>query len=235
MKKSKSYFFEILQDFISLFYPEQCYGCGRLLVKNERILCTFCLCDMPLTDYHLYPDNILKYRFAGRVPLDHALAFFKFRKKGMVQRILHTLKYQDQPKLGIALGEHYGAVLNETKIPGYYDLIVPVPLHHTRLRQRGYNQSLLWAQGISKITGIPVEENALLKKMKTGTQTKRSRLLRWKNVETVFYVKNSNLIAGKKILLADDVVTTGATLEACAEQLLAAGARSVGIVCIAEA
>lgn len=226
---------ESFADLISLVYPDVCLCCEGTLVKGEDAICTRCILDLPRTHYHNDKNNPLAIKFMGRVNLDHALAFLKFRKKGNVQRLLHALKYQGNREIGLKLGRIYGHQLNESMITSHYDVIIPVPLHISRFRQRGYNQSDEWGRGISETTGISFESNVLVRGHKTETQTRKTKLNRWKNVEEIFYVQKHNLVSGKKILLVDDVVTTGATLESCAIALIEADCKSVGLACIAYA
>lgn len=234
-RKVKSFLAEIKDDFISLVYPHYCEGCLGPLVKGEDILCTACLSDLPRTDMYLDPDNALATRLRGRIPLLAAAAFLRFRKKGKVQRLLHALKYRNRPEIGFRLGYVYGCDLASCGFGDAYDLIVPVPLHRARLRTRGYNQSDEWARGLSDATGIPCDFHAIRRLLNTKTQTNRSRLNRWENVSEVFAVDDEDAVRGKTVLLVDDVVTTGATLEACGQVLLNAGCARLGIACIAMA
>lgn len=225
----------IVQDFIQLFYPDCCSACSDALVKGERIICTDCLLELPQTDYHLDPGNLLRRRLEGRIPLAHALAFLKFTKNGRTQHLLHNLKYRRKPEIGVALGKLYAHKLKEAGLNLGVDMLIPVPLHETRLRKRGYNQSAKFAHGMSEILEIPVFEKTLVRKTRTDTQTRKNKLRRWENVSEVFGVEDVSLISGKHILIADDVITTGATVEACGQVLLANGADKISIACIAEA
>ena len=225
----------IVRDFIHLFYPDCCSACANALVKGERVICTECLMELPQTNYHLDPGNLLRRRLEGRIPLKHVLAFLKFTKNGRIQHLLHNLKYRHQPEIGVALGKLYGHRLNEAGLKLGVDMLVPVPLHATRLRKRGYNQSTKFAEGLAEILKIPVYERALIRKSRTDTQTRKNKLRRWENVSEVFDVVDAQAISGKHILIADDVITTGATVEACGQVLLAKGAGAISIACIAEA
>lgn len=228
-----SLFQDILRDFVSLIYPTVCEACHRPLVKGENVICTYCIIDLPRSNYHNESNNPLTKRFQGRVPVKHAMAFLKFRKKGPVQRLLHSLKYRNRPEVGVKLGQVYGAEMTQAGLNTKFDLIVPVPLHPSRLRYRGYNQSEKWGMGLSATTKIPMEGKALQRIRRTNTQTKRTKLNRWENVREVFRVKNPEVVHNKRILLVDDVVTTGATLEACCQALLSCGCAEIGIACIA--
>lgn len=222
-------------DFISLFFPHYCFGCNRALVKGEDTLCTFCLMDLPKTNYHLQAENPIKNKLMGRLPLHHVWAYLKFRKEGIVQHLLHQLKYNNQPEVGIKLGKAYGHELVSAGFKNEFDIIVPVPLHPSRKQKRGYNQSAKFAEGLSALFGIPWDDSISVRKISTATQTKKSKLARWENVESVFDLPESEKIEGKRILLVDDVITTGATIEACGQHLVSKGCRELSIACMAEA
>ncbi len=225
----------ILTDFISLFFPRYCLACSESLVKGEDILCTSCLLELPKTNYHLQEGNPIEEKLFGRIPIKHAWAFLKFRKRGTVQHLLHQLKYNNHPEIGIALGKVFGRVLSDSGFDQSFDLIVPVPLHKSRLLKRGYNQSSKFAEGLSSSLKIPWDESITIRKGKTATQTKKSRMQRWENVKDVFTVSQNSKISGKRVLLVDDIITTGATLEACGQHLIAAGCAQLSIAVIAEA
>jgi ComF family protein len=191
--------------------------------------------QMPQTNYHLDYSNPLKKRLSSRMELDYAMALFKFSKSGRVQGLLHSLKYKNHADLGIALGNVYAERMMESRLQEMFDIIIPVPLHPTRKRKRGYNQSAMFAEGLSEKLEIPFSDELVQRKIKTETQTQKTKLHRWENVSEVFEVINVNSIKSKKVLLVDDVVTTGATLEACGNQLLAANCSALSIACIAEA
>ena len=230
----KSFLREVCIDFISMVYPKYCLVCHGGLVKGEDKLCTRCIYDLPKSNYHLNPLNPVYKRLAGRFPLNAASSFLVFRKMGKAQRILHALKYQNQQELGTLIGRIYGsdlANMNAFKA----DAVIPIPLHISRQRKRGYNQSELFGKGIAEALNIPLLNSAIERSVKTETQTKKTKLLRWRNVKDVFVVKEPNLIEGQHVLLVDDVITTGATIEACAQQLINAGCKAISIVSIAYA
>ncbi|HMQ00351.1 MAG TPA: ComF family protein [Cyclobacteriaceae bacterium] len=222
-------------DFISLFFPMTCTGCDEALLGTEEILCSKCLANLPKTFFVSQPTNNSLYtRLMGRVELKHAYAYLYFTKGGMVQHMLHRLKYHGRKDVGHKLGLILADEIKK-QLPNHaYDLIVPVPLHETRLRRRGFNQSTCFAEGISAGLQIPYNEKALKRVTPTQTQTKRSRIKRWDNVKEVFLIENKEELKNKNVLLVDDVVTTGATLEACAHELLKHAA-SVSIATIATA
>ena len=233
--KTNGEFKSIAQDFLSLFFPLYCLGCSRSLVKGEDILCTGCLTQLPKTQYHTRIENPVLNKLSGRLPIRHGWAFLKFQKGGMVQHLLHQLKYNNHPEIGERLGKAYGRELAMAALGNEFDLIVPVPLHRSRLRHRGYNQSAHFAKGLSESLEVPWDESISIRLQATATQTRKSRGERWENVRSVFSVGPQGLISNKRILLVDDVITTGATLEACGQHLFDSGCTSVSVACIAEA
>jgi ComF family protein len=226
---------DIWIDFVSLFYPNYCLGCSSSLIKGEDILCTNCILDLPKTNHHEEIDNPIKLRLEGRIQVSYAMAFLKFRKTGITQHLLHQLKYNNHPEIGVRLGKIYGLGLNESGYSKLFDLIVPVPLHKSRVRKRGYNQSEKFAQGLSESLNILLDIDCVERRVRTSTQTRKTKIERWQNVKDVFVVSSPEKILGKRILLVDDVITTGATLEACGQKLLESGCQSLSIACLAEA
>lgn len=220
-------------DLISLLFPDLCAACGMQLYRGERHLCSRCRHDLPYSDHHLYAENPAAKKFWGRLEVHAAFALLRFKKGNRVQNILHTLKYKNQPELGIELGRMTGEKLLLSPVYSGVDLIVPVPLHRKREKSRGYNQSLMIAKGISAQLNVPVEDKNLQRTAATESQTKRGRFSRHENMNGVFSVKDPAALAGKHILLVDDVITTGATLEACASELLKHGTARVSIAAAA--
>lgn len=225
----------ILEDFLALFYPRVCVACHASLIKGEEVLCTSCLMQLPKTAYHRFDQNPVHTRLAGRLPLQFASAFLKFRKGGLVQNLLHELKYNNRPEIGVRMGHLYGMELMESGMASSFDVIIPVPLHASRMRKRGYNQSAKFAEGLSDALHIQWEESISLRMSATNTQTRKGRADRWSNVKDAFAVGEIDKVAGKRILLVDDVITTGATIEACGHHLVEAGCASLSVACIAEA
>jgi ComF family protein len=226
---------DILVDFISLLYPKYCFACREGLVKGEETICSRCMLELPRTNYHLDHENALFKRLNGRIPLSFAFAFFLFRKGGKVQHLLHALKYSNHPEIGETLGEVYGEELNQANYGDKFSIIIPVPLHSSRKRKRGYNQSEEFAKGLSKSLNIPFSGDALERAVQTETQTRKTKLKRWQNVSEVFHVKQPDRIINQHVLLVDDVITTGSTIEACAQALIDNGCSSVSIASIAYA
>lgn len=226
---------EILRDFVSLFFPRPCLGCGEGLLKGEYTICTGCLLELPETDHHRNLNNSLLHRLSYRMPLRYAMACYRFTKNGRVQSLLHALKYKGHHEIGTQLGWVLGEKLREAGTYNAFDLILPVPLHISRLRKRGYNQSAKFGEGLAEKLMVPCSDGVMTRLQKTDTQTNKSRASRWENIANVFKVTLPELVRDRSILLVDDVITTGSTLEACAAALLAAGTRELSIACIAEA
>ena len=228
-------FHTLWQDFFGLIYPRLCLACREPLMTGENHLCTGCRAELPYTDYHRLPpdQNPLARRFWGKLPIRHALSYLRFVRHGRVQHLLHELKYQGQRDVGTALGQLYGSELHAAGMAPDFDLIIPVPLHPRKLAKRGYNQAAAFATGLAEGLKVPAAVNGLRRTTNTKTQTKKNRAQRWENVATVFEIEDSAAIIGRRVLLVDDVLTTGATLEACGAVLLAAGAAEVSIATIA--
>lgn len=227
----------LVADFISLLFPEDCLACHELLARGETTICTDCRVNLPYTNSHLLTGSKseLLNRFYNKVPVKHALAFLTFTRSGRVQQLLHALKYKGHEEVGETLGNWYGADLKDNQYHEQFDMIIPVPLHKKKLRKRGYNQSDSFAKGLSQALNIPWQPNVLERLADTSTQTKKTRLERWQNVGQLFSVAQPDLVKDQRILLVDDVMTTGATLEACSLILLDARVASVSVAAIAAA
>lgn len=212
-------FSEWLHSILNLFYPRVCAACGEALLKEEETVCLKCRYLLPRTGYELNPDNPMMQSFYGRTKLHAATACFFFAKSGKVQHLIHELKYKGNKDAGIFLGHQLGESIKEAPAFQGIDYLIPVPLHPKRERKRGYNQSLLIAEGISEVTGIPIGSQYLYRTVYNETQTHKNADERFKNVQNIFEVRNADTLKGKHVLLVDDVLTTGATLESCAHQL----------------
>ncbi len=231
MKLQQSY----LADFVSLLFPELCAACRQTLVANEHIICTDCQYNLPFTNFHQQPDNIVAQQFWGKIRLEGAYALYYFAKGGKVQNLMHQLKYRGQQQVGNLLGRIAGAQLAKNEIFSTVDFIIPVPLHKKRLAQRGYNQSTCFAQGLAEKLNAVVEENNLVRPTATETQTHKSRFARFENMQEVFTLLQPERLTNKHVLLVDDVITTGSTLEACGAKLLEVKGVKLSIATIAYA
>lgn len=207
-------------DLIALLYPNLCLACSENLPTRNEIICLRCQLELPRTNFHLNKENPFTERFWGRIPLESGASLYHFVKGGRVQELLHGLKYEGKREIGIKLGEWYGRQLKD--LPGFQavDVIIPVPLHPRKERLRGYNQSAMFAQGLAEAMNKVWYKDVLVRKVFTETQTQKSRAERLENVKDVFEIHNFIKIKEKHILLVDDVMTTGATMEVCGAKLL---------------
>lgn len=222
----------MLQNLISLFYPNLCAGCGNSLLKNERVICISCRASMPRTDFHRFKENPVFKLFRGRTRVEASTSLLYFNKGASVQQMLHQLKYRGNIELGEELGGELGSVLKDSEFFKDVDVVMPVPLHPAKERKRGYNQSMVIAKGVARVMEVEASKN-LVRKSFTQTQTRKTRYERWQNVSEVFEVKNGKQIRGRHVLLIDDVITTGATLEACVNELLKEDGTKVSIATLA--
>lgn len=211
---------ELKVGIIHLFYPILCEGCNKPLVKGEKVLCLSCGLQLPETQYHHIDDNETALRFAGRFPFTRATSLAYFTTDGLLQLLIHGLKYRNKKEAGHYLGRQLGRRIKNTDWGKTIDVIIPVPLHPAKQAKRGYNQSLLIAEGISEMLGVPANDQLLLRTRDTKTQTNKTRTERIDNMANAFCLNNIEQLKGKHVLLCDDVLTTGATLESCALALM---------------
>jgi ComF family protein len=205
---------------LHLLYPQTCAGCGSDIIADNQLLCSRCIADLPVTNFHLAAANPVEKLFTGRLQLYSATSFLYFTKQSAVQRLLHQLKYKGNRQVGMYLGKMMGAAIGGHTRFNSVDLLLPLPLHRRRQRRRGYNQAAVICEGLAESLHVPVVEQALQRKVHTATQTKKNRTDRWENMRDRFQITNMNVLENKHVLLVDDVVTTGATLEACGSTLL---------------
>lgn len=218
-----------------LLFPRLCVVCGDRLIEQEHWICLNCLHHVPRTNFHLSADNPVARIFYGRVQIEQATSFFYFSKGSHYQTLLHNLKYKGMKELGAEIGKHFGIDLMQSSGFSSVDVICPVPLHPSKERKRGYNQSWWIASGIAKQMNKELDAHNLKRVTATETQTRKSRFERWQNVEGIFELSNPETFKGKHILLVDDVVTTGSTLEACATAIHSATNAKVSIATLATA
>ena len=231
--KQKSKERTMLKDLINLLYPAPCLACGKVLHQNESLICLDCLFHLPRTNFHSDPANAVCQLFWGRAEVEMATAFLFFTKAGRVQHLIHQLKYSKKPEIGVYLGKLFGKDLLKALPFQQIDVIVPVPLHPKRIKVRGYNQSDQIAFGLSQTMNVPVDTTSFVRRTETETQTRKNRFSRWENVKEVFSVANEYALKNKHILLVDDVITTGATIEGCIRKLTAIEGARVSVVSLA--
>jgi ComF family protein len=230
-----SYLYDFWDDFISLLFPRLCYACGNHLLRNENLICTECYILIPRTNFHEDNNNPVAQLFWGRCLIEKAAAFSYYNKGSRIRNLIHNLKYKGIQEVGYEMGRIYGLSLKESGFTGDIDVIIPVPLHPSKKRVRGFNQSELISSGLSDVSLLPVDFSSLARVSVSVTQTKRSRYDRWTNVEGIFRVTNPLAIAGKHILLVDDVITTGSTIESCTNELRGIEGVRVSVVSLAYA
>jgi len=213
---------QIIESLLHIAFPHICAGCGSDTMERQHMLCLQCLDNLPATGFAAYADNPVTKLFTGRLPVEQATAQYYFTKKSLMQQLLHDFKYRGNKELGYYLGELMGKDIQQSELYTTVDAIVPLPLFTAKEKQRGYNQAEIVCKGIANEWHIPVVKNAVIRKEYTESQTRKSRVQRWQNMEDRFELIDEKNIAGKHILLVDDVITTGATLEACGRAILKA-------------
>lgn len=211
---------KILNDINSVLVPRVCFGCSAHLHRGEEIICTVCRNDLPLTGYSFNDENPVDRMFYGRINIKKASSFLFFSEKSSVQKLIHHLKYKNQDQVSAFLGNWYGQLLKENNaFAQNIDMVVPVPLHPKKLRHRGYNQTEGFAKRLAHHLGAEYVGHILIKTANTKTQTKKGRIGRWQEDIDLYTLRDANYFKNKNILLVDDVITTGATMEICAQTL----------------
>ena len=210
----------LFTNLLNLLYPNLCVICNESLIRGEVIICLKCLHEMPKTNYHLETDNTVEKRFWGKVPVHRATAYFHFYKGSPFQKLLHELKYRGNKEVGLVIGKHAGIDLLSSPDFWSVDVIVPVPLHPKKQAKRGYNQSEWIAKGLSEALNKPIDTTHLIRIRENTTQTKKSIFERYQNTSGIFALTDKSAFRKKHVLLVDDVLTTGSTLEACMVALM---------------
>jgi len=223
----------MFHDFLNLLFPKVCAGCKAFLLKNEEVICTVCRHEIPLSQFHLNTENIAFKMFYGRIPVEFVSPMLLFHKKGIVQEIIHSLKYRGHQEIGTFLGNWYATDLIDLPIFKEIDFIIPVPLHRKRLKSRGFNQVATFGTALSDNLKIEFNDGILLRKMYSKTQSQKKFDDRIQVQETVFEVNFDESQHNKHFLLIDDVMTTGSTLEQCARALLKIPGAKISIVTMA--
>ena len=210
----------IFSSTLHLFYPHVCTGCGSDLLQQDNLLCLRCINNLPHTNFAQHNNNPVEKIFWGRIPITAAHSEFYFSKEFLIQHLIHQLKYKNNTAIGFYLGELMGKTLSNSNRFNNIDYLIPLPLYPYKEHKRGYNQATIICNGMSDVMNIPVLNGNVIRQKFTETQTRKHRTERWENVEGSFKIKNAELLKGKNILLVDDVITTGATLEACGSIVL---------------
>lgn len=210
----------LLNNILHLFFPKVCAVCGNGLLQGEECLCVNCILNLPRTDYHDMEHNKTSELFAGRVPFINATSFYYYRKGSAYTNIVHALKYEGREEIGVFMGRMFAEELLKYSSYESIDLIFPIPLHKDRYKERGYNQSMSIAKGMSEILNIPIDTNSIIRAVYTKTQTRKDKAHRFENVEHIFKITDSDALIGKHVLIVDDVITTGATIESLISELI---------------
>ena len=211
---------EIGNSFLHVLFPHVCSGCGSDILSEETMLCLRCMAQMPETNFHLHPDNPVEKIFWGRLPLVNATAQYYFSKESLMQHLMHQLKYKGNKDLGRQLGRLIGNDLVQTDRFNEIDALIPLPLFPAKEKRRGYNQATVLCEGMAEVMGSEILKDVIVRNQHTETQTKKGRMERWQNMEGRFELVRPEKIQGKHVLLVDDIITTGATLEACGRELI---------------
>ena len=227
--------FQYLQNFSELLYPKLCGGCGNHLYENEEVVCVYCRASLPLSGECDFENNASEKLFWGKVSITAAASFLFFQKKSSTQHLLHQLKYQQKENIGEWLGEQFAYSLQSKGRFAAVEIIIPIPLHPSRIKFRGYNQCDAIARGMASVLQIPIVNGVLTRSVATQSQTKKNRFQRFENMNSVFSLAQASTIKGKNILLLDDVLTTGATLISAAQVLQQAGSNKLFVGAIAKA
>ena len=211
---------EIREAFLHMLFPHVCAGCGNDIISSQNIICISCLHAMPETQFQFFQTNPVEKGFWGRINLQAATAQYYFTKESLMQILMHEMKYKGNKSLGIYLGRLMGEQIIQSERFTGIESLIPLPLYPSRERKRGYNQAELLCRGMSEIMMIPVLNDVIVRNKFTDSQTKKGRIERWKNMEGKFEIINADAISNRHVLLVDDVITTGATMEACGTELL---------------
>ncbi|MBC7889175.1 MAG: ComF family protein [Ferruginibacter sp.] len=225
----------IFSDTLHLFFPHVCTGCGSDLLQDDHFLCLRCSVNLPYTNFARHANNPIEKIFWGRIPLVAAHSEFYFAKESLIQHLIHELKYKGNQEIGIYLGELMGRSLLDSNRFKNIDYLIPLPLYPDKERKRGYNQATVICRGMSAILNVPVLSGNVTRKRFTETQTKKHRRERWENVADSFTVNDPEKMRGKNILLIDDVITTGATMEACGQTIMQAAEVKLSMAALAMA
>lgn len=221
------------EDIVNILFPNLCCTCNKALTRNEELICFHCRSELPKTLFDDFIQNDLTDRFYGKFEISFGVSLLYFYKTGITQNLLHQFKYNNYPEIGEMIGGWLAHQYLKRQDAKQIDVIIPVPLHPRKERIRGYNQSQYFARGISEVIDIPTDFTSLVRTQYQKSQTHKTKEQRWKSVENAFKIIDPQKIENKKVLIVDDVITTGATLEACGHQLVNSGASEIGIATMA--
>jgi len=220
-------------DLLHLLYPHVCPGCGSDAIAGEQLICLDCMLQVPVTNFYMHPGNPVEKMFGGRLPLVSATSHVYFTKRSVMQNLLHQLKYRGNKEVGLYFGRQMGASFGTAAAYSDVHGLIPLPLHFRKQKKRGYNQAAVICEGIREVTGIPVLTDVVARGKETATQTRKNRVQRWDNIAGKFILANTKPIESKHVLLVDDVITTGATIEACGSELLKAKGTRLSVASLA--
>ena len=223
----------ITNNLAQLFFPHLCAGCGSDIIDNKQTLCLYCIDQLPVTNFHMHANNPVEKIFWGRIPVVAAASYLYFTKGSILQHLLHQFKYKGNKEVGSFLGRQMGTAFIQSNRFSQIDALIALPLFPSKERKRGYNQAAVLCEGFSAVTGIPFLNNLVVRTVSTETQTHKNRIERWQNMEARFKLTSASALSNKRLLLIDDVVTTGATLEACGHELLKATGAQLNIATLA--
>lgn len=225
----------LLTDFMALLYPSICIGCEDVLQHHEEVICLSCSVDLPKTNFENQKNNPVERLFWFKTKIEEASSSYFFSKNSRIQNMIHSFKYKGNQEAAIFMGKQMGELIKCSDRFKGVTLIIPVPLHPIKFKKRGYNQAQKIAEGISETLGIPVLTESLFRKIPNQTQTKKSLFNRWKNVNSIFGIRNPQYIEKQHVLLVDDVITSGSTIEAAAQEILLCKETKVSIASLAVA
>lgn len=225
----------MLEAFLSLIYPHTCAGCNKTLHPHEDCVCLQCKVQLPRTYFENQSGNFIEKLFWGKMEVERASAHYFFHQDSTIQRLMHHLKYDNKPQIGFVLGKLVGADWRKKNYFSDVDLIMPIPLHMKKLRKRGYNQAAEIAKGMAEMLDVEMSTHHLIRTVYTDTQTRKSTFDRWKNVNAIFQINQPHTLKNKHVLIVDDVVTTGSTLQAAAFELKALKDVKVSVATVAVA
>ncbi len=228
----KNIFTNYLNNLAHFIFPHHCSGCNTDVLSEEQLLCAKCLYELPETNFANIYNNVVEKNFYGRLKVEQATAAFYFTKESLMQHLIHQLKYKSNQAIGVYLGKMLGNQLLQSNRFNEVDIIVPLPLNPKREFKRGYNQAAVICNGITEVFSKPINTTTVIRKVNTETQTHHTRTERWQNMDGVFTVANAQAIKDKHILLVDDIITTGATIEACGKVILDAGAKCLSVAAV---